>query len=70
MGIEGSSNSCVGSVSSIEPWATIKDKMTDRNIVFMYKIKNYYIKIIRVMYQRLIINIESLNLNNYMILKL
>ena len=50
--MEGSPTSCTDGDTSIESWAIIKDKSSDRNIIFIAKIKNYYIKVIRVMYQR------------------
>ena len=50
--MEGSPTSCTDGDASIESWAILKDKINDRNIIFIAKIKNYYIKVIRVMYQR------------------
>ena len=49
--MEGSPTSCTDGDASIESWAIIKDKISDRNIIFIAKIKNYYIKVIRVMYK-------------------
>ena len=50
--MEGSPTSCTDGDTSIESWAIIKDKISERNIIFIAKIKNYNIKVIRVMYQR------------------
>ena len=50
--MEGLPTSCTDGDTSIESWAKIKDKISDRNIIFIAKIKNYYLKVIRVMYQR------------------
>ena len=50
--MEGSPTSGTEGDTSIESWAIIMDKIRDRNIIFIAKIKNYYIKVIRVMYKR------------------